>query len=411
MSRRSGQNGNIERRGNAFYVRFRIDIVGQEKRRNACVRICPTSGPGKMTKPERERRAKEIIAESGANTAEHFKAVQAVNLGVTFKQQAEVFMTNSQTRKLDPIKPATAKTWEICLKKWLNPHLGQMPISAVNNLALKKLVSTMAEAGLSAQTLKNYSKLVKLIVASAIDEQGEELYPRKWNRRFIDLPKIENQHTPTFTVEEVTQIIAGTEGHYRVLYALLAGSGLRIGEALGLEIGDVSADGRTLTVRQSVWNGQVQSPKTDNAKREVDLAPVLASMLRVYIGQQTSGMLFCTSTGRPISQRNILGRSLHPALETLGIAKTGFHAFRRFRVSYLRKKRVLEDLTRLWIGHSNKSTTDRYSMVNEDVVFRQKEAADVGLGFVLPAENPVEKPAVARIARKIMQEKVRSIAA
>jgi integrase len=124
----------------------------------------------------------------------------------------------------------------------------------------------MTAAGLSSQTLKNYSKLVKLI-ASAIDEQGEELYPRKWNRRFIDLPKIENQRTPTFTVEEVAQVVASTEGHYRILYALLAGSGLRVGEALGLEGGDVSADGRTLAVRQSVWNGQVQSPMTDNRPR------------------------------------------------------------------------------------------------------------------------------------------------
>jgi len=86
---------------------------------------------------------------SGADTEKHFRTVEAVNLGVTFEQQAEMFMTNSQTRKLDPIKPATAKTWEICLKKWLNPHLGKMPVSAVNNLVLKGLVSTMAAAGLS----------------------------------------------------------------------------------------------------------------------------------------------------------------------------------------------------------------------------------------------------------------------
>ena len=61
--------------------------------------------------------------------------------------------------------------------------------------------------------------------------------------------------------------------------------------------------------------------------------------------------------------------------------------------------------------NSNTSTTDRYSRVSDDVVFRQKEAADVGLGFALPAENPVEKPAVARISRKNMKEKVQSIAA
>src|SRR5437879_111418 len=32
MSRRSGQSGYIEKKGNAFYVRFRIDVPGQEKR-------------------------------------------------------------------------------------------------------------------------------------------------------------------------------------------------------------------------------------------------------------------------------------------------------------------------------------------------------------------------------------------
>jgi integrase len=160
-----------------------------------------------------------------------------------------------------------------------------------------------------------------------------------------------------------------------------------------------------------VWNGQLQSPKTDNAKREVDLDPALGTMLRKFIGQRTNGLLFGTATGKPISQGNILKRNLHPALEKLGLDKAGFHAFRRFRVSYMRKNRVLEDLIRFWIGHSNTSTTDRYSRVSDDVGFRQKEAADVGLGFHLPADNLVEKPAVARIARKIMKEKVQSIAA
>ena len=80
MSRRSGQKGYIEKRGHAFYVRYRIDVSGQEKRQYACVRICPTSGPGRMGLNERRRRAKEIIAESGADTEKHFRAVEAVNL-------------------------------------------------------------------------------------------------------------------------------------------------------------------------------------------------------------------------------------------------------------------------------------------------------------------------------------------
>src|ERR1700741_3165270 len=59
MARRSGQGGYVERKGNAFYVRFRIDLPGQEKRAYKSVRICPVFGPGRMTKHERDRRGGE----------------------------------------------------------------------------------------------------------------------------------------------------------------------------------------------------------------------------------------------------------------------------------------------------------------------------------------------------------------
>jgi hypothetical protein len=42
-----------------------------------------------MTKPEREHRAREIIEESGADTAEHFHQVMAVNLGTTFRRAVD----------------------------------------------------------------------------------------------------------------------------------------------------------------------------------------------------------------------------------------------------------------------------------------------------------------------------------
>ena len=116
MSRRSGQSGYIEKKGNAFHVRFRIDVPGQENRAYTSVRICPVSGPGSMTKSERARRAKEIIAESGADSPERFNQVRVVNLGVTFRQQAKWWLHHMQKRKRKPVKPATARGWESQLK-------------------------------------------------------------------------------------------------------------------------------------------------------------------------------------------------------------------------------------------------------------------------------------------------------
>ena len=75
--------------------------------------------------------------------------------------------------------------------------------------------------------------------------------------------------------------------------------------------------------------------------------------------------------------------------------KCGFHSFRRFRVTHLRKNRVPEDLLRFWIGHADKSVTDHYSKVKEDVEFRKVCAENVGFGFELPALNPGEECEVA----------------
>ena len=90
MSRRSGQSGYIEKKGNAFYVRFWIDVPGQEKRAHKSIRICPISGPGKMTKPERERRrnarSQSATASSGLprNSFWRSQAANAVWSGPNF---------------------------------------------------------------------------------------------------------------------------------------------------------------------------------------------------------------------------------------------------------------------------------------------------------------------------------------
>ena len=66
-----------------------MDVPGQEKRAYLSKPICPVSGPGALKKPERLKRRKEIIAASGADTEEHFNAVEVLNYGLTFRQQAE----------------------------------------------------------------------------------------------------------------------------------------------------------------------------------------------------------------------------------------------------------------------------------------------------------------------------------
>ena len=76
--------------------------------------------------------------------------------------------------------------------------------------------------------------------------------------------------------------------------------------------------------------------------------PKVAAMLKDFIGERKEGLLFCSKTGKPLSQWNVLRRSLHPVLAKLNQPKCGAHAFRRFRLTWLRKNDVSEGLgTRL----------------------------------------------------------------
>src|SRR5277367_1900821 len=182
----------------------------------------------------------------------------------------------------------------------------------------KGLIEKMISAGLSAQSVVNYTKVVKMVVASAINAEGEQLYPLKWNHDFIGMPilKREEQRRPTLTEAELGEVLASTNKRYGVLFALLAGTGLRIGEALGLKPTDFSTDCRILQVRRSIWHGQEQAPKTPNAVRVVDIAEPLSQLLRDYIADKR-GYLFAVKSGRPLQQRNVL-RALHATGKKVG---------------------------------------------------------------------------------------------
>jgi integrase len=400
MSRRSGQTGHIEKSGNWYVVRFWMDVPGQEKRKHMCVRISPIKGPGSLTKPERERKAKEIIAESGADTPQCLAHAEGISTGVTFRQQAAWWINHVQQRKRKPIAPATVESWQGCLDGWILPNLGDVPLATVGNLALKGLVEKMVEAGLSPKTVNTYSQVVKSVVASAVNEEGEQLFPRKWNHEFVDMPVVDKskQNTPHFTSEVIAGILKSSKGYKQMFCALLGGTGLRAGEAIGLEIDKhISGDFRTLYIRQKVRRTKLELfLKTDAGRRDVDLCPALATLLKAYVGDRTSGFLFQNRKRNFLSQTNLLRRGLHPALGKLKQPKAGFHAFRRYRLTWLRKNRVHADLERFWMGHENETVGDGYSKMKEDVAFRLEQAETVGLGFALPPKIAD----VVRIVRK-----------
>jgi integrase len=280
MSRRRGQNGYIEKSGKWWVVRFRMDVQGREDRTNMRKKICPISGPGSLTASERKRKAKQIIGASGADTEEHFEKIVVANLGTTFRQQAKWWLEYMRTRKRKPVASATLDAWGDCLRNWLNPELGDVPLESVNNLAVKLLVAKMVATGkLGPKSINNYVQVIKMIVASAVNENGEQIHTRKWNHEFIDLPVVEKnkQNAPSISSEIMTGLAAWKKERERALFILCGAAGLRISEALGLEIDKhISEDCQTLFVRQKARGSKIENRlKTRYSERAVDLHPYL----------------------------------------------------------------------------------------------------------------------------------------
>jgi integrase len=91
-------------------------------------------------------------------------------------------------------------------------------------------------------------------------------------------------------------------------------------------------------------------------------------------------------------------------LKDLGVDKTGFHAMRRFRTTWLRKQQAPEDFIKYWLGHAKQSVTDAYSKLANDEEFRKEVAERIGTGFAVPAPMRPMRP-------KISEERSVAVAA
>ena len=324
---------------------------------------------------------------SGANSEQHFNRIV---LGeATFRDQAKVYLNWAVTRYREPIKDASSV--EAALNKWILPAIGDMPLVNVNNVTVKPLVDSMKRS-LSARSINTYVGYIQQVVASLKDgETGEPIHLRKWDSAVMDLPLINSkqQRRPALKAKAVNQLAKESEGEEQALYVLEGATGLRISEALALEVKHFINDGRTIAVRQQVDRETpriVSYLKTDAAYREVDLSTSVAEYLRAFIDGK-DGLLFETRNGTPYLHNNLESRWLTERLKAMGLEEPGmgWHAFRRFRKTWLRGKRCQEDINNFWMGHKPKTMSELYSRMDEELEQRLREAEIVGVGFEIPA--------------------------
>ena len=61
----------------------------------------------------------------------------------------------------------------------------------------------------------------------------------------------------------------------------------------------------------------------------------------------------------------------------------GWHSFKRFRKTWLRGSRCLEDINNFWMAHKPQTMSEVYSHLHEELQLRLDEAERVDYGFTL----------------------------
>lgn len=393
MSRRTGQTGTIVIAGNWYRVRWYMDVEDQEKRVQMSEKVAPLvfdkNGMPKPPSSDVKLKAREIVEKSGANSEERFNRVV---LGrVTFRTQAKAYLHWIQNRDRRRIKDP--RSVEGALNKWILPAIGDLLLSDVHNLSVKPLVDKMKRS-LSARTVNKYVQYIGQVVASLRDGRtGESVHRRQWNSAVMDLPvvRVKNQRRPTLRVDAINKLVRESEGEEQALYVLLAATGMRISEALALEAKHFINGGRTIQVCQQVDRRQariVEYTKTDAGTREVDLSTDVARFLQSFMNGK-DGLLFRSRKGTPHMHHGLDERWLTPRLQAMQLDEKGmgFHAFRRFRKTWLRGERCQEDINNFWMGHQPQTMSELYSRMEFETARRLKEAELVGVGFTVPSVN------------------------
>ncbi len=197
--------------------------------------------------------------------------------------------------------------------------------------------------------------------------------------------------------EQAFRIMMELEEPYRTLVFLVAVTGLRISEALGLKWGDLDYERQMIHLRR-VWVGNdiVEQLKTDGSAAPVPLGGLLADALRTWYQQTPYGKpedwVFPSMKlkgEKPLSASIMAADKIRPAAIKAGIRlvpgqRFGFHNFRHslatFLVSRGKDVKTIQELLR----HAKSSTTlDLYSQAIDAAKLEAQE--DIALAITSTA--------------------------
>ncbi|MDR7450136.1 MAG: site-specific integrase [Armatimonadota bacterium] len=333
----------------------------------------------------RKRRA--VYGRTKAEVLEKLVRLRHAALTGTLGDPARLTVASYLARWLDDaarpaIRESTYKTYEGLIRVHVLPRLGGVALARLTPAHIQGLLADMERVGRSGRLRLLTHQVLHRALRQAV-EWG--MIPRNPADAVVP-PRPPRPEMRTLTPEQARRFLDVARGdRLYALYAVLVGTGMRLGEALGLGWPDVDLDRGTLTVRRQLCEvaGRVwlAEPKTAAARRTVTLPGFVVRALREHQARmEAEGRLFTShllvfvdSAGNPLRKSNIRRRSFEPLLRAAGLPRIRLHDLRHTAATLHLLAGTPPRVVQEMLGHSHVAITlGTYSHVLPTM---QREAA------------------------------------
>jgi integrase len=249
------------------------------------------------------------------------------------------------------VRASTRTSYEGHIRLHINPLLGGIPLSKVQPSDVRRLVAELQAKGLKPASIVRIVTTLRIALNAAV---GERIVTDN-AAKHVKLPRVEREPVIPITPDYADAIVDATADTWiGPIVRLLLGSGLRLGEAVGLDQGDLLLDEGFVRVRRSktmVRAVPVTDDAVDALRQALAAAPRRGSAEPVFY-----------SPRKP--RERLRGQSVTHALprilEAAGLRPISPHQLRHGAATLMlyagHQMRVISEQ----LGHRNKSITEQF---------------------------------------------------
>ena len=309
----------------------------------------------------------------------------AIKTGTNFETYAREWLALYATPKL---KPTTLAQYTQLLKTPIYQFFREMTIEEIKTADISHFYRGIDDK--SKSTCHTIKCILNQIFNSAIEDDIIKQNPMNSKRISYSNKVSEREPLTKKQVVQIVEDIKALKPKDRLLVMIMAYTGLRRGEIIGLRWEDIFFEEKLIRIRNNVTfvSNQpiISTPKTKGRLQPLMLSNTLATELENYEERRDKGYIF--GDGEQPLTRSAYDKSLKRIKKTINLYGATAQVFRHTLPTLL-AKHVDPKTMQAIMGHSNISITlNTYTHVIEEKVVEAGAIVDEALAACDPLLNP-----------------------